>query len=129
MQVGDVSFAVQRDAFEWFWRRVTDGKWEPDSFDVLRRLLTPDSTFVDIGAWIGPLTLYGAHLAGHCYAVEPDPRAWATLTANIALNSDLSDRIGVHSVAVAEFEGTESLGNITSRSAVTACRAFCLEVH
>lgn len=115
VQVGDIAFTVQDDEFEWFWKQVTDRAWEPDSFDVLRRLLTPDSTFVDVGAWIGPLTLYGAHLARRCHAVEPDPRARTALNTNVALNPDLSDRISVHSVAVAEFEGTTKLGNITSK--------------
>jgi len=83
---------------------------------VLQRFLTPSSTFVDIGAWIGPLTLYGAHLAGHCHAVEPDPLARAALTANIALNPELSNPINEHPVAVAEFEGKAKLGSITSSS-------------
>jgi FkbM family methyltransferase len=116
VQVGDISFAVQDDEFEWFWKQVADHQWEPDSFEVLHRLLAADSTFVDVGAWIGPLTLYGAHLAGGCHAVEPDPRARAVLTANVALNPDFNDRIHVHSVAVAEFEGAAKLGNITSRA-------------
>jgi FkbM family methyltransferase len=116
VQMGDIAFTVQDDEFGLFWKQVANHAWEPDSFDVLRRLLTPDSTFVDVGAWIGPLTLYGAHLARRCHAIEPDPCARAALTANVALNPDLSDRISVHPAAVAEFEGTAKLGNITSRA-------------
>ena len=116
VQVGDIAFVVQDDEFGWFWKQVADRAWEPDSFDVLRRLLTPDSVFVDVGAWIGPLSLYGAHLARQCHAVEPDPLARAALTANVALNPDLSDRIWVYPVAVAEFEGAARLGNLTSQS-------------
>ncbi len=114
VQVGDVEFFVEEDEFVPFWRRVIDRDWEPASFGVLDRMLTADSTFVDIGAWIGPLTLYAANLAHQCHAVEPDPRARAGLLANIARNPGLAERVHVHSVAVGEVAGAARMGSITS---------------
>ena len=114
VQVRDVEFHVWEDEFAPFWRRVTAGDWEPASFGVLDRMLTTDSTFLDIGAWIGPLTLYAANLAPRCHAVEPDPRARAGLLANIARNPRLAGRIQVHPEAVGEVSGQGRMGNITS---------------
>ena len=114
VQVRNVEFSVEEDEFGPFWRRVVDGCWEPASFRVLDRMLTADSTFVDIGAWIGPLTLYAANLADRCHAVEPDPRARAGLLANVACNPGLADRIKVRSVAVGEVAGKARMGSITS---------------
>jgi FkbM family methyltransferase len=110
------SFVVQEDAFAAFWARVAAGDWEPDSFGVIDRLVAPGTTFVDLGAWIGPLTLYAAFVAGSVEAVEPDPVARATLQANIELNPRLADRIRVHAVAIGDRSGLARLGNITSAS-------------
>ncbi|HEY5880194.1 MAG TPA: FkbM family methyltransferase [Nakamurella sp.] len=77
-------------------------------------MLTPGSTFVDVGAWIGPLALYGAGLADRCHAVEPDPIARDGLLANVARNPKLADRIRVHPVAIGAAAGSARLGNITS---------------
>lgn len=108
------SFTVQEDAFAAFWARVAAGNWEPDSFAVIDRLVIPDTTFVDIGAWIGPLTLYAASVGGAVHAIEPDPVARTVLQANIGLNPRLSKRIKVHSMAIGDRTGPARLGNITS---------------
>jgi FkbM family methyltransferase len=108
------SFAVRVDTFAAFWARVAAGDWEPDSFAVIERFVVPGTTFVDIGAWIGPLTLYAASVAGAVHAIEPDPVARAVLQANIGLNPRLAERIQVHAVAVGAKTGSARLGNITS---------------
>ena len=114
VQVGEVEFFVEEDEFGPFWRRVADGDWEPASFGVLDRMLTADSTFLDVGAWIGPLTLYAANLAQQCHAVEPDSRARAGLLANVARNPRLAGQIHVHPEAVWDVNGEAQMGNITS---------------
>jgi FkbM family methyltransferase len=108
------SFIVQEDAFAMFWARVAAGNWEPDSFEVIDRLVIPGTTFVDLGAWIGPLTLYAAFVAGAVQAIEPDPVARAVLQANVELNPHLAERIQVHAMAIGDRTGPTRLGNITS---------------
>jgi len=108
------SFAVREDNFAAFWARVAAGHWEPDSFAVIDRFVAPGSTFVDLGAWIGPLTLYAASVAGAVQAIEPDPVARTVLQANIGLNPRLAERIKVHAVAIGDTTGAARLGNITS---------------
>jgi FkbM family methyltransferase len=114
VRVGRHSFRVVDDEFAAFWERVTDGDWEPHSFAVIDHFVSSGLTFVDIGAWIGPLSLYAAHLTDRCHAIEPDGRARACLEANIALNPPLAERIVVHPVAIAERPGVARLGSITS---------------
>ena len=114
ISVGAQSFAVREDAFAAFWARVAAGDWEPDSFAVIDRLVAPGTTFIDIGAWIGPLTLYTASVAGTVHAIEPDPAARAVLRANIELNPWLAERVRVHAVAIGDRTGPGRLGNITS---------------
>ncbi len=67
-----VELADHRD-YTKFYKRLTSGAWEPRTFETLARLVTPDVTFVDIGAWIGVTTLYAAEAARRVVAVEPDP--------------------------------------------------------
>ena len=69
-----------------FWRDVAAGRWEPELFDALDANLRPDSVFVDIGAWIGPVTIYAAARCARVYSLEPDPEAFQHLLWNLRLN-------------------------------------------
>lgn len=108
------SFAVRQGAYPVFWGRVAEGNWEPGSFAVIDRFVAPGTTFVDIGAWIGPLTLFAASVAGEVHAIEPDPFARKLLQANIGLNPGLAERITVHDLAIGDRIGRAKLGNMTS---------------
>ena len=69
-----------------FWRDVSRGRWEPDTFRFLAQALPPGSVFADIGAWIGPTTLFAARRSRQVYAFEPDPDAYRYLLWNLKLN-------------------------------------------
>lgn len=71
---------------EWFWPTFANGTWEPSTFKVFDHFLKHDKNFVDIGAWIGPTTLYAASHAKNVFAFEPDPIAFDSLVKNLALN-------------------------------------------
>ena len=71
---------------EAFWRKVGEGRWETDTFEFVDRHVDAGTVFVDIGAWIGPISLYAAPVAKQVIALEPDPVAWASLERNVALN-------------------------------------------
>ncbi|MGH2707123.1 MAG: FkbM family methyltransferase [Actinomycetota bacterium] len=65
------------------------GSWEPDEASILRALLTPGMTFVDIGAHVGYFTLLGARAVaptGRVFAIEPEPRNYGFLRKNVRLN-------------------------------------------
>lgn len=114
VSVCDASFRVAGDHAA-FWQRVAARDWEPSSYDVLTAFLRPNSIFVDIGAWIGPLTLYAAAMGARCLAFEPDPVARDELLANLALEPEVAHRVSVRADAVGAGSGPARLGNITSR--------------
>lgn len=69
-----------------FWSRVSRGDWEPETFQILDRLIRPGSIYCDIGAWIGPTVLYAAQKSRRIYCIEPDRIAYMYLLQNIKLN-------------------------------------------
>lgn len=70
-----------------FWHDVSRGRWEPQTFRFLDQSLDSDSVFADIGAWIGPTTLYAARRCRQVYCFEPDPEAYRYLLWNLELNA------------------------------------------
>ncbi|WP_281971889.1 FkbM family methyltransferase [Ruegeria faecimaris] len=104
-----------------FWRKASAGAWEPETFAVLDRYLTPDSDYLDIGAWIGPTVLYGARKARHVWCFEPDPTAFRHLAWNLDLNDirnvsafgvALSDQFGVARMASVRGEPGDSTSSL-----------------
>lgn len=69
-----------------FWRKATAGDWEPETFAVLDKYLSPDRDYIDIGAWAGATVLYAARRARHVWCFEPDPVAYRYLIWNLELN-------------------------------------------
>jgi FkbM family methyltransferase len=112
---------VTRNGHHWlvngeaaFWDRVERGDWEPHTFNVFDRFLDAEHSYIDAGAWIGPTVLYGAHLARHCYALEPDPVAFARLQENVLLNPALQERITPSPQCLTSASGPVNLWNQTS---------------
>ena len=97
-----IGFDVQSNLqYAGFWARFVGNTWEPNTLRILREYLKPDETMLDIGAWIGPTTLYGAQFAKNVVAIEPDPVAYRELTGNLALNPDIQARVEVVNVCLA----------------------------
>ncbi|CUH44098.1 FkbM family methyltransferase [Ruegeria atlantica] len=104
-----------------FWRKASDGKWEPETFAVLDKYLSADRDYLDIGAWIGPTVLYGARKARHVWCFEPDPTAFRHLAWNLDLNDihnvsafgvALSDQFGVARMASVRGEAGDSTSSL-----------------
>jgi FkbM family methyltransferase len=83
--VGGRTFNVVAGLHDQFWA-TCEGGWEATTFDVLTSHLHAGSTFVDVGAWIGPMTLVAAACGAKVVAYEPDPNAADELEANVAAN-------------------------------------------
>jgi len=91
IQVADACFLVSREKGDLdFWSSVSNATWESPTYKALSDVLTPNSTFVDVGAWIGPITLYAAQLAKATIAIEPDPVAFEALERNLTSNAPAS---------------------------------------
>jgi FkbM family methyltransferase len=66
-----------------------NGQYDPQETALLRAILQPGGTFVDVGANWGFFTLVAAHLVGgdgRVIALEPDPRLFSILDLNIRAN-------------------------------------------
>ena len=83
--VGGRTFNVVAAHHDKFWDTCESG-WEATTFDVLTSRLAAGSTFVDVGAWIGPMTLVAAACGARVVAYEPDPDAADELAENVAAN-------------------------------------------
>jgi FkbM family methyltransferase len=86
------------------------GQYEPQETCLVRALLRPGDTFLDVGAHWGYFTFLAAEAvtpSGRVVAVEADPRIHRTLMANLALNQ-LPHVSALHVAAAAE-EGTVKL--------------------
>ena len=75
--------------------------FEPSEVSLVKELLQPGQTVLDIGANIGYYTLLFSHLvgpAGRVIAFEPDPNNYALLQRNIADNN--CENVTAHQLAV-----------------------------
>ena len=82
------------------------GRYEPQETALLRHLLRPGMTFVDVGANWGYFTLVGAHLVGatgRVLSLDADPRACRALHANLAKNRIAS--VAVRNIAASDRPG------------------------
>jgi len=99
---------VDGPGWDEFWQLYADGGWEPWTTELMDALLVPGSVFVDVGAWIGPLTIYAALACqARVIAVEPDPVAFDALNDTIYRNA-LQD-IETTSLAVTKSSGNHRL--------------------
>jgi FkbM family methyltransferase len=109
-----VAFGPQRivvdDDQPTFWDRVEAGGWEPGTLRILDRRLGPKTRFLDIGAWVGPLTLHAAALGAEVVALEADPAALDQLRRNLAANPDLAGRVTLVPKALAASPGPVRMG-------------------
>lgn len=88
-----------------FWGEYENGQWETETHAWIDEYVTPGSTYVDIGAWIGPTVLWAAPKAGRVLAVEPDEVARKHLAENVAGLTNVEIIPG----AVADHTGTAEI--------------------
>ena len=99
----DLRDLIAREAF-------LTGLYGAQETALLRAILRPGGTFVDVGANWGYFTLLAAHLVGRggrIVAFEPDPRLFRLLEANLAANGIRTAE--ALPVAAADRAGTLSL--------------------
>lgn len=83
-----------------FWKDVNNKTWEPSSFALMDRYLNNDSVVIDIGSWIGPISLYASTIAKKVYSVEPDTIAYNEFSRNLAANPTLAEKIKINKMCI-----------------------------
>ncbi len=112
-----MTYTADDNSLAWdFWAHWADGRWEPETHRIIQEHCH-GGTFVDIGAWVGPTSIWAAE-AGYLriVAVEPDPLAFAMLGSN---TMDLP--VEKYNVAVSDCDGwtiIERRGDSMSRTGV-----------
>ncbi|KAB2938403.1 MAG: FkbM family methyltransferase [Hyphomicrobium sp.] len=118
-----------------FWHKAESGAWEDCTLRFVKDTTDRETTFIDIGAWIGPIAVVAGALAKRVIAVEPDPVAASELEENVALNNAPVEvwRAGIDTgsgslklFAKTGFGGsmTSSLGDPSSESISVATVSF-----
>lgn len=115
VQIKDNQFKVwvkekEPNKYTGFWHLVNTGKWEPHIFELLKKYLSPNNTYIDVGSWIGPTLLYAAKYARKAYGIEPDSKAFDQLEKNILLNPQLMHKIELLKGALWGAEVVKKLG-------------------
>lgn len=108
-RIGDVAIQVDDDQ-PTFWDRVEAGTWEPGTLATLAPILGPGVTFLDIGAWVGPLSLLAAARGAEVLAIEADPAAQDQFRRNVLANPDLGRRIALIEAAISPIDAPVRLG-------------------
>jgi FkbM family methyltransferase len=94
-----------------FWEKVSDGRWEPQTYVILQRFVDKNLSYIDIGSWIGPTLLYGSQLAKSAYGIEPDPIAYAELAANVATNEPATGNVRLFNGCITRQSGRVAFGS------------------
>lgn len=94
------------------------GGYELQTLELVRRLLRPGDTFVDIGAHVGQFAFAAAQVvggAGRVIAVEPGPEACAALLRNRALTRPAA-RFDVVCAALSDSERFVPFGVVSNHN-------------
>ena len=85
------------------------GRFEPQTTELIKRLVKPGTNIIDIGADVGYYTLLVARLCGpegKVFAFEPDPTNHSLLTKNVAVN-------GLENVTITNGAAADQTGYAT----------------
>ncbi|MEQ1951960.1 FkbM family methyltransferase [Mesorhizobium sp. CN2-181] len=117
-----------------FYKKLSEGLWEPRTLKALSHYLDRDTVMIDIGAWIGVTTFFGAQIAKAVVAVDPDPRCIAILESLAAGNPNvtvlrgaLSDQPSVAIHAVDGFGSSETSILDIGNGECAACPGISLD--
>ena len=88
-----------------FWHKVRDRRYEPDTIGFIEDRVSSKTTFMDIGAATGVMTLIAAQNGATVYSYEPDPGVFRELSKNVELNPHLKKKISLNPVALSSENG------------------------
>jgi FkbM family methyltransferase len=109
-KIGEVAFTFDFALDPVVIREMYAGAYDTSAVHLMRRILRPGDTFVDVGANIGYLSAMAASLVGpkgRVISFEPSPTHYQRALANQQLNPEY--RWEVHPIALGREEGTAEL--------------------
>lgn len=116
-----------------FYDKWGDRHDEPETLKIFKKFITKDKPYFDIGACFGQTVIFGAQLAKHVYAVEPDPKAWIDLNHNVKINNldnvTLINKALSNKTEVLKFGCKGKWGNSKSSAVLTDKMTEIIEVN
>jgi FkbM family methyltransferase len=100
-----------------FWQNIYQTRWENETFNQIMPHLDKNKTFIDIGAWQGPISLVAQQYSKQCLCFEPDPYAYTYLTQNVKLNrfdNIICENVAVSARPTLNIGASELGGGVTS---------------
>jgi FkbM family methyltransferase len=100
-----------------FWKTVYQESWEGNTFNDILPHLSKDKTFIDIGAWQGPISLVAQQFSKQCLCFEPDPFAFKYLVKNVEannFNNIICENVAVSAEPKLNIGADELGGGVTS---------------
>lgn len=83
--------------------------WEQETFKIIEKYSNKDNgVYVDIGAWIGPTSIYSSFFYNKVVSIEPDPIAYNRLLENLSVNNITN--ITTINKALSDSDGFVSIG-------------------
>jgi FkbM family methyltransferase len=115
----DVEFIVTPSTpdLDNFWRTIYQESWETNTFNDIIPHLDKNKTFIDIGAWQGPISLVAQRYSKQCLCFEPDPSAYKYLVENVKANNFqniICENVAVSSESKLTIGADELGGGVTS---------------
>jgi FkbM family methyltransferase len=95
--------AAMRQRWDRFWNLYDEDGWEPETKALVTAALEPGDLFLDIGAWIGPVTLWALGCGAEVIAIEPDQVALTELRRVVP------EDVEIHECALGLEHGTAKL--------------------
>jgi FkbM family methyltransferase len=90
-----------------FWVDAYFGCWEEETLAWIRAHVRPGIRFGDIGAWVGPTSIFAAKLGANVTCFEPDPVAYERLLFNLRMNT--ADCVAPFNLALGAVDGIRRL--------------------
>ena len=90
-----------------FWVDTYFGCWEEETLAWIRSHVRPGIQFGDIGAWVGPTSIFAAKLGAKVTCFEPDPVAYERLLFNLRTN--VPGRVAPFNLALGAVDGIRRL--------------------
>lgn len=99
-----------------FWSEFRKGDWEPQTYDNFERNISEQTTFVDLGAWLGVCSIWASAIGcKKIYTIEANPESYALLKKTFNANEDLKGLIDLFNYCVTnQNNGIVKFGRKTS---------------
>ena len=102
----DIQVDINGDYYgEDFWTKISNNRWEPDTFNFISTYCDSSTHFLDIGAANGAMSLAAAIKGANVTSYEPDPIIFSVLKRNVELNENLSKLIQLKNGGISSKSG------------------------